>query len=767
MIARSGLRLPTLRPGPQLLRRLHSIDWKFPLLLSGLVLATAVLFVGTAYLQFAGTLYDASGQRLRTSSLLVSGLIAQGAPRRQAQMSEISRDPAVIEFLRSGQFEPEAAAAIERSSTKPPEPGRLSVRLFDANGNERLAHVWNDSLSTPSWASREIKRGSLASKPLTVGPILNNRGVAEYQIVSLIADPHAGEKAHSTILGYVVDSRAVVGKGQKAIQDLIGGGATLLIGQPGGAWTDLEKIVPGAPMVSRTGVPFVFDKSPRGAGIGVAQAVPGTPWIVWLQQPRTTVLAPVRQFVWRIIPTAGGVALVGALLVLLFSRRITRRIVRLTEEVDRMEPGDRRDSSSGLQGADEIARLRASFERMSERIKSHRELEAQLRQSQKLEAVGRLAGGIAHDFNNILTVIRNYSELVREELSDRSDVKSDMDEVITATDRASGLTRQLLAFSRHQIVTPRVLDLNEVLKNSEKMLRRLVPTNIELVTDFDPTLGRITADNGQIEQVILNLTINAADALPSGGKITIHTQNAELDDTFAKGVGSFANVNGSYADGPHASLVVTDNGSGMDAATLARIFDPFFTTKEPGKGTGLGLSTVHGIVNQNGGRVWVYSEPGRGTTFKLYFPVVESEVAASNQVPDSTHIRAGGGDTILLVEDDPATREVTRRVLARGGYAVVEATNGVEGLEVLATDTTRVDLVLTDLMMPRMSGAELFERVGALYPGLPVLLMSGYAEVDVHGASALDRSQQFLEKPFTASALLTFVGNALAVARAA
>jgi CheY-like chemotaxis protein len=293
------------------------------------------------------------------------------------------------------------------------------------------------------------------------------------------------------------------------------------------------------------------------------------------------------------------------------------------------------------------------------------------------------------------------------------------------------------------------------------MLRRLVPTNIELVTSLEPTLGRITADSGQIEQVILNLTINAADALPSGGKITIHTQNAELDDTFSKGVGSFASGNGSKAKGPHASLVVTDNGSGMDRDTLSRIFDPFFTTKEPGKGTGLGLSTVHGIVEQNDGRVWVYSEPGRGTTFKLYFPVVESEVATPDAaLPEKAGIEEGSGVTVLLVEDDLATREVTRRVLTRGGYTVVEATNGIEGLEALESDTTLVNVVLTDVMMPLMGGGELSKRIAELYPDLPVLLMSGYADVDAIGASAFDRSRQFLEKPFTAAALLSFVRNA-------
>ncbi|HUQ47371.1 MAG TPA: response regulator [Gemmatimonadaceae bacterium] len=746
-----------------MLRRLHSIAWKFPLLLTGLVLATAVIFVMAAYVQFAGTLYDASGQRLRTAGLLVANMLGQTVPTRQAQLAKISRDPAVVEFLRSGKFESEAAAAIQRSSTTPPEPGRMSARLFDATGREKLSFVWSDSVPTPAWAVHEIRKGSFASAPFTIGPILDNNGSAQYQLVSRVVDAeHRAGKPK--VIGYLVDSRVVAGRGQKAIQDLIGGGATLLLGQPGGSWTDLEKIVAGTPPINgRHGVPFSFDKSPRGPGIGVAQPVPGTSWVLWLQQPRSLVLAPVNKFVLRLVFTAGWVALLGALLVWLFSRRVTNRIVRLTEEVDRMEPGNRPEAVTGRYDTDEISKLGVAFERMSERLKSHRELEMQLRQSQKLEAVGRLAGGIAHDFNNILTVIRNYGELVREELPGQSEVCSDMDEILLATDRASGLTRQLLTFSRHQIVTPRVLDLNAVIQSSERMLRRLVPTNIEIVTTLSPNLGRITADSGQLEQVILNLTINAADALPTGGRITIHTQNAELDDTFSKSIGSFANGVAPDAEGPYASLVVTDNGSGMDAATVAKIFDPFFTTKDPGKGTGLGLSTVHGIVNQNGGRIWVYSEPGRGTTFKLYFPIVRQDIDA---VDLSTTPPAVAGEifgaTVLLVEDDPATREVTRRVLTRGGFVVLEATNGVEGLEALERPTRQVDVVLTDLMMPRMSGIELSERVAELYPDMPVLLISGYADVEMNGTGHLHTSRQFLEKPFTAAALLAFVRNAVA-----
>lgn len=747
-------------PGKKLFRRLHSIAWKFPLLLSGLVVVTASLLIAAAHLQFAGTLYDSSGQRLRTAGLLVANLLGQGAPARYAQMVGLARDPAVVEFLSSGKMQHAAELAVEKSY-KTPEEGRIDVRLFDRDGNERLSHIWSDSSPHPEWANREIRRGSLAKSVFSISPILNTAGTAQYQFVSPVFSGEAGKKP--VLIGYIVDSRDVVARGQKAIQDLIGGGATLLVGEPGGSWTDLEKIVPGPPkLTGQNGVPFQFGESPRGPGIGVAQVVAGTPWILWLQQPKSLVLAPVNKFVLRIIFTAGWVVLIGALLVWMFSRRVTNRIVRLTDEVDRMAPGDGDDLSTGRGDTDEIARLGAAFERMSERIRSHRERESQVRQSQKLEAVGRLAGGIAHDFNNILTVIRNYGEIVKEELEPQSEVRGDMEEILRATDRASGLTRQLLTFSRHQVVAPHVLDMNAVIKASEKMLRRVVPTNIELVTTLSPSLGRITADSGQLEQVILNLTINAADALPAGGKITIQTQNAELDDTFAKSGGAFANGSAPDSRGPFASLVVTDNGSGMDAATIAKVFDPFFTTKEPGKGTGLGLSTVHGIVSQNGGRIWVYSEPGRGTTFKLYFPIVDADVEVVEPPRGSSSpAEVPAGATVLLVEDDPATREVTRRVLTKGGFIVLEATDGVEGFEMLQRPTRHVDVVLTDLMMPRMSGVELSERIAREYPDLPVLLMSGYADLEVDGAVHIDSSRQFLEKPFTASALLAFVRNAL------
>jgi len=752
-------------------RRLNSIDSKFPLLVSGLVLATAVLFVFATYSQFAGSLYKVSGERLRTAALLIGNMIGEASPKRQAEMNGVSRSPAVVEFLKSGGQRSDALDALKKTRPKGEEPGRLGIQLLDRHGRERLAEFWTERKEMPKWASSEIAGGRLRSPKMSFSPFLPNGKLADFQIVAPV---FAGEPAKSEIIGYVVDSRGVVGRGQKAIQELIGGGAILLIGQPGKAWTDLESIVPAPPEASAPNTPIVFDSSARGPGIGVLQPVRGTPWLVWVQQPREVVLAPVKQFVMAIVPKAAMIALFGAFLVWLFSHRITRRIATLTKDIDRMEIGDGTVTSSPQDNSDEIDRLYGAFDRMSHRLKKHQELESQLRQSQKLEAVGRLAGGIAHDFNNILTVVRNYGEMIREDLPQGSDLKGDVDQVLRATDRAHSLTKQLLAFSRQQVVAPRLMDLNHSIAESEKMLRSLIPSNIELVTALDPNLAPIMADSSQIEQVMLNLTINAADAMPNGGRVTIHTQNAELDDTFDGQGGYFVNGNGNGTTNGngsthgtpsrYVSVVFSDTGSGMDRETCARAFDPFFTTKAVGKGTGLGLATVHGIVMQNNGRIWIYSEPGKGTTFKIYFPVVEGQ--AKEQSPQdviASTAQAGGRETILLVEDDDATRAVTQRLLAKRGYRILEARNGVEALAALEVYSGRVDLVLADVMMPEMTGSELSERLAVERPDLPVVLMSGYTDHDVNYMHRGSRPRTLIEKPFTAGALLAGIRRALGV----
>jgi two-component system, cell cycle sensor histidine kinase and response regulator CckA len=379
-------------------------------------------------------------------------------------------------------------------------------------------------------------------------------------------------------------------------------------------------------------------------------------------------------------------------------------------------------------------------------------LEGQLRQSQKMEAIGRLAGGIAHDFNNILTVIRMSSEFLLTDMHESDEKFQDATEIMKASDRASKLTRQLLAFSRHQVLNPTVLNLNEIVSGMDGMVRRVVAENIELVTDLAPDLRSVKADVGQMEQVLLNLVINAADAMPEGGRLSIRTSNTAIDATFsAKHL--------DVPPGQYVSLTVTDTGIGMDEETVARIFEPFFTTKGVGKGTGLGLSTVHGIVTQSGGTVWVYSEPALGTTFKIFLPRAEG-----TSTPTSTRIveepAAPPNETVLLVEDEEATRVAIHRNLARVGYTVVDAPNGIEALRLADSYPGTIDLLLTDSMMPEMGGAELVKQLRKQRPGISVLMMSGYTE-DLAPTGGDGENEFFIEKPFNTADLLLAIRSAV------
>ncbi|MDQ3997947.1 MAG: PAS domain S-box protein, partial [Gemmatimonadota bacterium] len=385
----------------------------------------------------------------------------------------------------------------------------------------------------------------------------------------------------------------------------------------------------------------------------------------------------------------------------------------------------------------------------------HRKLEAQVRQTQKMDAVGQLAGGVAHDFNNLLTVIKGFTGFLLEDLADGDARRDDVKEIDQAATRAAALTRQLLAFSRRQVLEPRVLDLNGLVTEFEKMLRRLIPADVAIRTKLVPELGLVEADPGQLEQVLMNLAVNARDAMPDGGTLTIETENAELDRTYDSG-----HSPATIVPGPYVLLLVSDTGCGMDKATQARIFEPFFTTKEKGKGTGLGLSTVYGIVKQSGGYVWVYSEPGRGTTFKVYLPRVQAESGVSVRGAAGNPARRGS-ETILLVEDDDAVRAMARRILRRDGYRVLEATTGAAALRICAETGEAIDLILSDLVMPEMGGRELASRVRAQHSGARLLFMSGYTEEAAMQRSVLDSSEAFLSKPFTPEALTRKVREVL------
>jgi PAS domain S-box-containing protein len=396
-------------------------------------------------------------------------------------------------------------------------------------------------------------------------------------------------------------------------------------------------------------------------------------------------------------------------------------------------------------------------QQIEERVRAEAALarsEEQFRQAQKMEAIGRLAGGIAHDFNNLLSVILSYSQLALHSVHDNDVLQGELEQILLAGQRAAELTRQLLAFSRQQVLQPRTLDLGEVVRGMERLLRRLLGEDVELAIGTSPQLGSVRADRSQIEQVVMNLVVNARDAMPTGGKLTIETANVDLDELYvASHLGAVV--------GPHVMIAVADTGTGMNREIITRIFEPFFTTKEPGKGTGLGLSTVLGIVQQSGGSIWVYSEPGHGAVFKVYLPTV-ADVDDSQRSPISVPPRTlHGAETILLVEDEEQVRTLAAAVLRRIGYRVLEASVPSQALALASRHPGTIDLLLTDVVMPEMGGRSLAEMLVARRPGLRVLFMSGYTDDAIVRHGVLESGVAFLQKPLTPDVLALRVRQAL------
>ena len=374
-------------------------------------------------------------------------------------------------------------------------------------------------------------------------------------------------------------------------------------------------------------------------------------------------------------------------------------------------------------------------------ITEQKKLEAQFLQAQKMEAVGRLAGGVAHDFNNLLTVINSHSQLALLELKEWDPLREKFESIQKAGERAANLTRQLLAFSRRQVVEMKVIDLNTLLRDLEKMLHRVIGEDIELKTSLDAGLGRVKADPGQIEQAILNLVVNARDAMPSGGKLTIQTGNEDVDQEFAgKHMG--------LKPGRYVMLSVSDTGVGMPPEVKERLFEPFFTTKEKGKGTGLGLSTVYGVVKQSGGEIWIYSEPGFGTIFKIYLPAVDEPLEAAKRRPVGERMPRGH-ETILVVEDEDEVRKLAVGILSKQGYKVLDASHGGDAMLMLEENREPIHLLLTDVVMPGINGPDFARRMKFVHPDLRVLYMSGYADNVIFQHGILDKAMAFLQKPFT------------------
>ena len=408
--------------------------------------------------------------------------------------------------------------------------------------------------------------------------------------------------------------------------------------------------------------------------------------------------------------------------------------------------------NSGMPILDSDGRFAGSFGMFTD-ITERRQLEAQLHQSQKLEAIGHLAGGVAHDFNNILAVILGYGELAQEQMGPEHPARERIDEMVNAAERAAGLTRQLLAFSRQQVVQPKVLDLNTIVADTQKMLGRLIGEDVDVVIHTALGLGAVKADPGQIEQVILNLAVNARDAMPKGGRLTLETANVEFDE-------GYATAHPPAMPGRYVLLAVSDTGIGMDEETKSRIFEPFFTTKPMGEGTGLGLATVYGIVKQSDGFIWVYTEPGRGTTFKIYLPRVDEETTAGGAWTAPAEA-SGGTETILVAEDTEALGRMIRTTLEGRGYTVLLASDGEEALKLAREHTGPIHLLLTDVVMPKMGGGEMGKQLSALRPGIRVLYMSGYTDGVISQHGVLKEGVHLLQKPFTGRKLAQAVREAL------
>lgn len=458
----------------------------------------------------------------------------------------------------------------------------------------------------------------------------------------------------------------------------------------------------------------------------------------------------------RLLLGLGFIAvLIGATLVYFISDAFTRPLAGLAQGVRALESGDFAYPLEA-KGGDEVAELTRSFKRMRATLLKNdarrQELERQLRQAQRMEAMGRLAGGVAHDFNNLLTVIKGHSSLLRERLSSDDACTENNRQIEKAADRAASLTRQLLAFSRMQVLQPKVLDLNSLIADMEKMLGRLIREDITFTFDPGESLGRVKADPTQIEQVILNLVVNACDAMSQGGCLKIETYNVTVDERTA-------HERPPMPPGEYVALAVTDTGDGMDAQTKARIFEPFFTTKEMGKGTGLGLATVYGVVKQSEGFIWVESEPGQGARFEIYLARV-SDVAESARLEKNGTDSGRRRQTILIAEDEDSVRDLASEFLRAAGYTVLTAENGVEALAVAKRAEEPIHLLLTDVVMPKLRGPELAERLRRVRPNIGIVYMSGYLEYD-RGNGEFVNDGFFLQKPFSRDTLVRKVAEAL------
>jgi signal transduction histidine kinase/ActR/RegA family two-component response regulator len=728
-------------------RRWQSIDRKLPIVASGLVVLTAAVLGTTAYLLLERALLDSAGQRLLATAKVVAQMAGRPAPRI-GDSTNTGSDAILRSYLRGRTPTPEASRVLSAVSHAA-DTMRYYAAIVDSSGRILLTYRGPRAV-TPRWPADAIAHRQIRGDTASLGPFENGGGVPIISLVRPLRDTVAGA---SRLLGYVVESRAIASvRSGRTLRSLVGADIEVLIGQPGlGFWTDFERIAAAPPVPAQTDSIIVTSD-----GVGVLAPVTGTNWRVWVSQPRLAVLAPARIVLWSMLPIGLAIALVGAAITWRMTRRITFPIVELTSAAENIAA----DNGAGAMlpsvfiapNADEVARLRYAFERMARRVSERQTLEMQLRQSQKMEAIGQLAGGVAHDFNNLLTAIRSYADLLLQDMPVWDTKRSDVLEIRAAAQRAAALTAQLLAFSRKQMLQPRVLVTETVLTELRGMLTRLLTEDIVLRVDAPEGLWAVKADRGQLEQVIVNLVVNARDAMPDGGLLHLSAHDVRLDTPFET-------RHSTVPPGDYVAIRVKDSGVGMNAATQQRAFEPFFTTKPTGQGTGLGLATVHGIVAQSGGYVTLESAPQRGTTFTVWLPRVDE--APSTDALATTSVQQGRNETILLVEDEPAVRVLARRVLMRAGFRVLESASPMDALRLAEQHAKDIKLVLTDVVMPELSGPQLVIKVAEICPDARVLYMSGYTDDEVIGRGLANPGLMLLQKPFSAQELVERVRLAL------
>jgi len=773
-----------------------SIKHRLPLLMCTLLFGVLVASTWESYHGVRASALDVGRERLMNLTQQLASMFQQSANGLSTRTLTAANEPAIREYLNSpsSASRSSAAQALQEFAV-PKEANSLAVELWSANRSLVLSVP--ESLS-PVTIDLEVEFKQCASNPFkAVGTIRKIKETVAYPVVAAVRD---GEQ----LVGYLVRWRQVVAtpETQQQFMALLGSQATMYFGNNhGDLWSDLLKIVPKPPVEVRsaTGV-SQYVRAGQTSVMGLARPISGTPWFVLIEFPEEAFTGQAQKFLWRKVAISAVLLVLAWAGALLLSRTITGPLHLLTNAASAVTAGNRsklvnirthdefgtlatafndmvlrvRDSQRDLEGkvqerTAELESANKQLERFSEAnaqrrsqaekekmeaIEALRSSEEQLQQAQKLEAVGRLAGGIAHDFNNLLTVIMGYSALLSRSKME-SVARERVEQINKAAHRASSLTRQLLAFSRKQVLKPEVLDINSLVEGTGKMLRRLIGEDIELITSLKSGIGKINADPGQIEQVLINLVVNARDAMSDGGKITIETANVELDPAYAD---MHIEVNA----GSYVMLAVSDTGIGMDAEILNHIFEPFFTTKEVGKGTGLGLSMIYGIVKQSGGNIWVYSEPGKGTTFKVYLPRIEAEysesVSVGKQLESSSALVT---ETILLVEDDEMVRRLASDILREKGYQVLVGKTGEEAMRICREHKGRIDLMLTDVVMPEMNGRKLAENVRPIRENMRVVFMSGYTDDAIVHHGVLEPGTNFIEKPFTAETLTSTIRQVL------